>query len=42
MHAHESGWGRETEGETESQAGSALMAMEPEAGLDLANHEIMT
>ena len=35
---------RETEGDTESEAGSRLQALstEPEAVLELTNHEIMT
>ena len=36
--------GAEREGDTESEAGSRLWAvsMEPDAGLQLMNHEIMT
>ena len=39
-----SGGGAETEGDTESQAGSRLRAAgtEPDAGLELANREIMS
>ena len=39
-----SGGGAEREGDTESQAGSRLPAvsMEPDAGLELVNREIMT
>ena len=33
---------RERERERESQAGSALSAQEPDVGLELLNHEIMT
>ena len=41
----EQGWeGREREGDTESEAGCRLQAVitEPDAGLELTNHEIMT
>ena len=36
--------GAETEGDTESRAGSRLPAVstKPDAGLELTNHEIMT
>ena len=36
--------GKEREGDTESEAGSRLLAVsiEPNAGLELTNHEIMT
>ena len=34
--------GAETEGERGSEAGSVLTAEEPDAGLELMNHEIMT
>ena len=36
--------GAEREGDTESEAGSRLRAVstEPDAGLELMNHEIMT
>ena len=36
--------GAEREGDTECEAGSKLRAVstEPDAGLELANHEIMT
>ena len=36
--------GAETEGDTESEAGSRLRAVttEPDVGLELTNHEIMT
>ena len=36
--------GAEGEGDTESEAGSRLRAVstEPDAGLELTNHEIMT
>ena len=39
-----SGGGAEREGDAESEAGSRLRAVstEPEAGLELANHEIGT
>ena len=39
-----SGEGEEGEGDTESEAGSRLRAAstEPNAGLELINHEIMT
>ena len=39
-----SGGGAEREGDTESEAGSSLWAVstEPDAGLELTNHEIMT
>ena len=39
-----SGRGAERDGDTESEAGSRLRAAstEPDAGLELANHEIMT
>ena len=39
----EQGRDREREGDTESKAGSRLQAVgtEPDAGLELANHEIM-
>ena len=39
-----SGGGAEREGDTESEAGSGLRAVstEPDAGLELANREIMT
>ena len=39
-----SGGGAEREGDTESQAGSRLRAVspEPDSGLELKNHEIMT
>ena len=39
-----SGAGAEREGDTESEAGSRLRAVstEPDAGLELANREIMT
>ena len=39
-----SGGGAEREGDTESEAGSRLRAVstEPDAGLELMNHEIMT
>ena len=39
-----SGGGAEREGDTESEAGSRLWAVstEPDAGLELTNHEIMT
>ena len=39
-----SGGGAEREGDTESEAGSGLRAVrtEPDAGLKLGNHEIMT
>ena len=39
-----SGGGAEREGDTEYEAGSRLRAVstEPDAGLDLTNHEIMT
>ena len=39
-----SGWGAEREGDTESKAGSRLWAVstEPDVGLELMNHEIMT
>ena len=38
------GRGRETEGDTESEAGSRLRAVstEPDAGLKLTNREVMT
>ena len=38
------GRGKEREGDTESEAGSRLQAVsrEPDAGLELRNHEIMT
>ena len=38
------GWGREREGDTESEAGSRLWAVstEPNAGLELTNREVMT
>ena len=38
------GRGAEREGDTESEAGSRLRAnsTEPDAGLELTNHEIMT
>ena len=38
------GRGREREGDTESEAGSRLQAVstEPDARLELTNHEIMT
>ena len=38
------GDGAEREGDTESEAGSRLQAVstEPDAGLKLTNHEIMT
>ena len=41
---HEQGRGREREGDTESEAGSRLRAVstEPDTGLELTNHEIMT
>ena len=41
---HEQGRGRETEGDTESEAGSRLRAIstEPDAGLELTDPEIMT
>ena len=41
---HAWGKGREKEGDTESGVGSRLRAVstEPEAGLELTNHEIMT
>ena len=39
-----SGGGAEREGDTESEAGSRLQAVstEPDMGLELTNHEIMT
>ena len=39
-----SGRGAEREGDTESKAGSRLQAVstEPDTGLELMNHEIMT
>ena len=39
-----SGGGAEREGDTESEAGSRLRAVsrEPDAGLELTDHEIMT
>ena len=39
-----SGGGAEREGDTESEAGSRLRAVspEPDAGLELVNHEIVT
>ena len=39
-----SGGGAEREGDTESEAGSRLWAVstEPDAGLELTDHEIMT
>ena len=39
-----SGGGAESEGDTESEAGFRLRAVstEPDAGLELTNHEIMT
>ena len=39
-----SGGGAEREGDTESEAGSRLQAVsaEPDMGLKLTNHEIMT
>ena len=39
-----SGGGAESEGDTESEAGSRLRAVstEPDVGLELTNHEIMT
>ena len=39
-----SGLGAEREGDTESEAGSGLWAVstEPNVGLELMNHEIMT
>ena len=39
-----SGGGTEREGDTESEAGSRLGAVstEPDSGLELRNHEIMT
>ena len=40
--AHEQGRDGERQGERESQAGSALSAQEPDTGLELVNHEIMT
>ena len=38
------GRGREREGDTESEAGSGLeaLSMEPDAGLELMNCEVMT
>ena len=41
---HEQGRGREREGDTESEAGSRLQAVstEPNMGLKLMDHEIMT
>ena len=41
---HERGRGREREGDTESEAGSRLWAVspEPDAGLELTDHEIVT
>ena len=38
------GWGREREGDTESEAGFRLPAVstEPDAGLEPTNREIMT
>ena len=38
------GGGAEREGDTESEAGSRLRAVstEPDAGLELTNHKIMT
>ena len=41
MHKREQRRGREREGERQSQAGSRL-STEPDVGLDLMNHEIMT
>ena len=40
----EQGRDREREGDTESEAGSRLRAVstEPDAGLEITNHEIMT
>ena len=39
-----SGGGAESKGDTESETGSRLRAVstEPDAGLELVNHEIMT
>ena len=39
-----SGGGAESEGDTESEAGFRLRAVstEPDAGLELTNHDIMT
>ena len=44
MHTHKSRGEaeRESERERESQAGSALSVVEPNVGLELTNHEIMT
>ena len=41
---HEQGRGREREGDTESEAGSRLWAISPEpnVGLELTDHEILT
>ena len=41
---HEQGRSREREGDTESEAGSKLRAVstEPDAELELTDHEIMT
>ena len=43
-HEHELRRGREREGDTESEAGSRLwtVSTEPNTGLELTNHEIMT
>ena len=42
VHMHEHKWGRgREEGERESQAVPTL-STDPDAGLDLTNHEIMT
>ena len=40
----EQGWGREREGDKESEAGSRFQAVsiEPNVGLELTDHEIMT
>ena len=44
MCTYASGGGAEREGDTESEAGSRLQAVstEPDAGLELTKHEIMT
>ena len=41
---HKSGGGAEGEGNTEFEAGSRLQAVstEPDVGLELMNHEVMT
>ena len=41
---HKQGRDREREGDTEAEAGSRLQAVstEPDAGLELTDHEIMT